>query len=73
MNRDEEHREEMRRRAERRAARSARTAEEGPSPKNMGPARTTTDAVALKAAEDRRVRKNLRRLQMKARTVEFGS
>jgi hypothetical protein len=79
MKKTPEHRAEMQRRREARGERSARTAEEGPSPRRHGPAKTETDVEAVKAAHDKRQRRARRNLlgaeatregQMKSLDVE---
>lgn len=50
-------------RAKRRAARSARTAEEGPSPHNLGKKKTTTDVEKVSKAEAKRRARRLRNLE----------
>lgn len=65
---DDAHRAEMEARRARRAERSARTDAVGPTPRNIGPKPTTTDAAKVKAAHDKRERRRVRRMYETVRT-----
>lgn len=70
MKKDEVHRAEMEARAKRRPERSARSDAVGPTPRNIGAKRTTTDAEVVKAAYDKRKRKAEARLENSVRARE---
>lgn len=67
---DAAHRAEMEARAKRRAERAARSDAVGPTPRNIGAKRTSTDVEVVKAAYDKRKRKAEARLENAARTRE---
>lgn len=53
-----------------REERSARTAAQGPTPRNTGPRKTSTDVHAVKKANAKRARRRLRRLEEAQRRRE---
>lgn len=57
-------------RARRRVERSARRAEEGPTPHNTGPKKTTTDVDKVTAAHAKRERRALRNMENAQRARE---
>lgn len=70
MKKDAAHRAEMEARAKRRAERSARSDAVGPTPRNIGAKRTTTDVDAVKVAHEKRKRKAEARLENGVRARE---
>lgn len=57
-------------RRRRREERSARSVENGPTPRNTGPKKTTTDADKVRAAHVKRERRKIQRLENAERQRE---